>query len=182
MENDNLQSIWKTIETPQKSNSELTTMFEERNHPVLKAIKKQALFELVGFTIFLFCYYSMFNGIQKPLFINMILIFAIAVNMFHHFRGFRLQQQFRANQNLKEDLKKFVTKLKSYQLETMLSKIVWIAGMIIFFTANIQFNEKKWWVAVAIAIVLMVQLVLLTRIWSKRIAKLKTIISDLESA
>jgi Ca2+/Na+ antiporter len=182
MENDPLKSIWKSVETTQKSSTELTSMFKEGNHPALKAIKKQALIELAGFAIFLFCYYTMFDGAAKPLLINIILVMAIAVNMFHHYRGYRLQQAFRANQNIKEDLKNFANKLKSYQLETLLSKVVWAGGLMLFFTNGIQMNEKKWWAVVAILTIFLVQLVLLNNIWAKRVTRIKTIIRELESA
>ena len=78
MEDDKLKSIWNSVPTAQKSNTELTEMLKERNHPVLKAIKKQALFELAAFSIFLFCYYSMFDGTEKPLLINFLLVFSSA--------------------------------------------------------------------------------------------------------
>ena len=182
MENDKLKAIWKTVNPPLKNKVELTAMFKEGNHPTLKTIKKQALFELLGFTLFLFCYYSMFDGEANPLFINVILIVAIAVNMLHHFRGYRLQQKFRTSQNLKEDLKSFVTRLKSYQLETLLSKIICATGLTLFFTNGIQMNQQKWWAVVAIVIFFLIQLALLTSIWAKRVGKIKTIIQELESA
>ena len=182
MENDPLKSIWKSVETTQKSPSELTAMFKEGNHPALKAIKKQALFELAGFTIFLFCYYSMFDGAAKPLFVNIILVVAIAVNMFHHYRGYRLQQVFRSRQNLKEDLKSFANKIKSFQIETILSKIIWLGGLLLFFTNGIQMNEKKWLAVIAILTIFLLQLILLNSVWAKRVVKIKTIIQELESA
>lgn len=181
MENDPLKSIWKSVEAMQKSSTELTAMFKEGNHPALKAIKKQTLIESAGFAIFLFCYYTMFDGAAKPLLVNIILIAAIAVNMFHHYRGYRLQQMFRANQNLKEDLKKFANKIKSYQLETLLSKIVWAGGLMLFFTNGIQMNEKKWWAVAAILTVFLVQLILLNSIWTRRVGKIKKAVQELES-
>lgn len=182
MENDPLKSIWKSVETKQKSPNELTAMFKEGNHPALKAIKKQALFELAGFILFLFCYYTMFDGAAKPLLMNIILVAAIALNMFHHYRGYRLQQAFRSRQNLKEDLKNFAKKLKSFQMETILSKIIWLVGLMLFFTNGIQMNEKKWWAVIAILSIFLVQLILLNSIWAKRVGKIKTIIQELESA
>lgn len=181
MENDQLKSIWKGFDTPQKSETVLIEMFKERNHPVLKAIKKQAIFELVAFTLFLFCYYTMFDGLEKPLFINIILITAILVNMLHHFRGYQLQQKFRASNNLKDDLSSFTAKLKSYQLETLFSKIIWVGGLMVFFTHNIQFTSNKWWAFAAIVIVLVAQLFLLNRNWGKRITQIKMVIKQMES-
>ena len=179
MENDPLKSIWKGLYTPQKTETALIEMFKERNHPVLKAIKKQAIFELVAFTLFLFCYFSMFDGMKKPFFINIILIVAIAVNMLHHFRGYQLQQKFRASNSLKDDLNNFAAKLKSYQLETLFSKIIWAGGLMVFFTYNIQFTTNKWWAFAAIVLVLIAQLFLLNKNWAKREVQINNIIKEL---
>jgi len=182
MENDKLKSIWNSVPTVQKSNTELTEMLKERNHPVLKAIKKQALFELVAFSIFLFCYYSMLDGTEKPLLINLLLAFAIVVNMFHHLKGYRLQQHFRASENIKDDLKSFAAKLKTYQLETIINKIVFVAGMGVFFTNGIKFTANKWLAIGIILIIFTIQLVLLNRIWMNRIRKIKATIGEFEKA
>lgn len=182
MENDKLKSIWNSVPTAQKSNTELTEMLKERNHPLLKAIKNQALFELVAFSIFLFCYYSMFDGTEKPLLINFLLVFAIAVNMFHHLKGYRLQQYFRASENIKDDLKSFAAKMKTYQLETIISKIVLVSGLATFFTYGIQFTEKKWLAIGIIVIIFTIQLILLNRIWMNRIRKIKATIGEFEKA
>ena len=178
MESDNLKSIWKTVPTEQKSIVVLTQMLKESNHPVLKAIKKQVIFELVAFSFFLFCYYTMFDGAEKPLYINLILVLAIAVNMYHHLKGYQLQQYFRAGKNLNEDLKTFVARLQSYQVETIISKIVFIAGLATFFVYGIEFTEKKWWAIACILIVFIGQLIWLNSIWSKRINKIKLTIKE----
>lgn len=181
MEDDKLKSIWNSVPIAQKSNTELTEMLKERNHPVLKAIKKQALFELAIFSIFLFCYYSMFDGTEKPLLINFLLVFAIAINMFHHLKGYHLQQHFRASENIKDDLKSFAAKLKTYQFETIICKIIFIAGLATFFTYGIQFTEKKWLAIGVIVIIFIVQLILLNRIWQKRRTRIKHAIEEFEN-
>lgn len=182
MEKDELKSIWKTIAVQPKSDLEITKMLKERNHPVLNAIKKQAFFELFAFAIFLFCYYTMFDGAKKTFLVNLALVFAISINMFHHFKGYRLQKMFRASENVLEDLKRFAVKLKSYQLETLIAKIIFIAGIGIFFTNGIQLTANKWWAIGLIVIIFTVQLIFLNRVWLNRIRKIKATLSEFENA
>lgn len=182
MENDKLKSIWKTIPAQHKSEIELAEMISERNHPILNAIKKQAFVELFAFTLFLFCYYTMFDGEKKPLLANIALVFAIAINMFYHFKGYRLQQLFRSSENVLEDLKRFAVKLKSYKLQTIIAKIIFIAGIGIFFTNGIQLTANKWGAIGLIVIIFIIQLILLNRVWVNRIRKIKATIVEFEKA
>ena len=76
MGNDDLKTLWKEVKTPEKDANQLSNMLKAKNHPVLKSIKRQAVFEFLAFAIFLFCYYTMFDGNKKPLLINLILVFA----------------------------------------------------------------------------------------------------------
>jgi len=181
MENDDLKSLWKGIKTPEKDANQLSKMMKAKNHPVLKSIKRQAIVEFLAFAIFLFCYYTMFDGNKKPLLINLILIFAAAFNMLNHLKGYRLQQHFRASENIKDDLKSFAAKLKTYQLEVIISKVILLIGLMLFFTNGIEFTEKKWFAMAVIAVVFILQLALLNNIWRKRITRIKLTIQDFET-
>lgn len=180
MENDNLKLIWQEIKTPQKSPDELSEIVKEKNHPTLRSIKRQAVFELLASILFLCCYYGMFDGIKKPLFINLILVFAISINILNHLKGYRLQQKFRASNTILKDLKNFASKLKSHRLETLISKVILIIGMMIFFTNGMQLTEKKWWIIGFLTIVFIAQLMLLNKIWANRAEKIKLILRDFE--
>lgn len=181
MGNDDLKTLWKEVKTPEKDANQLSNMLKAKNHPVLKSIKRQAVFEFLAFAIFLFCYYIMFDGSQKPLLINLILIFAVAFNMLNHLKGYRLQQQFRASENIKADLKSFAAKLKNYQIEVIICKVILVIGLMLFFTNGIEFTEKKWFAMAAITILFILQLALINNIWQKRITRIKLTIQDFEN-
>lgn len=181
MENDDLKSLWKEIKTPEKDANQLSKMMKAKNHPVLKSIKRQAIVEFLAFAIFLFCYYTMFDGNKKPLLINLILVFAITFNMLNHLKIYRLQQHFRAIENIKDDLKSFAARLKTYQLEVIISKVILLIGLMLFFTNEIEFTEKKWYAIAVIAVVFILQLALINNIWRKRITRIKLTIEDFET-
>lgn len=180
MENDDLKSLWKEIKTPEKDANQLSKMMKAKNHPVLKSIKRQAIVEFLAFVIFLFCYYTMFDGNKKPLLINLILVFAVAFNMLNHLKIYRLQQNFRGGSNLLNDVSSFAEKLKTSQIQTIMSKVILAIGMILFFTDGIELNEKKWYAIAFIVVVFILQLLLLNKIWQKRVREIKLTIIELE--
>ena len=62
MENDDLKSLWKGIKTPEKDANQLSKMMKAKNHPVLKSIKRQAIFEFLAFlTLMKFFHLKMFS-------------------------------------------------------------------------------------------------------------------------
>lgn len=182
MEKDKLSAIWQSISPIKKTTEDLSRMLKEHSNPILNSIKKQIIIELLGFTVFLFCYYSMFDGADKPLFLNIIITITILAPILHHLKGYQLQKQFRSGNNLKEDLTDFVTKLKIFRLETLLARVFFISGILLFFTYSIEFSANKWWALVVISIVFSVQLFFLYKAWSKRINKLELVLQEFKSS
>jgi hypothetical protein len=182
MEMDNLKSAWHEISPPQKGKEELHLLLKKNSYPVLASIKKQLIIELFGFTAFLFCYYSIFDGETKPLVINLTIIVAILLQLFHSYKGMIMQSSFKSGNNLTDDLENFIAQLKSYRLRVVLSRIVFTIGFITFFTYNFSFSERKWWILAFIAITFSIQLGLLYRLWSKRINKLVSTLEEFKTA
>ena len=182
METDNLKSVWQGIAPAQKSKEDLNKMCKEHSNPVLKSIKKQMIIELLGFTAFLFCYYSMFDGADKPLFVNIIITIAILAPILHHVKSYKLQKLFKGGTNLKDNLTDFVSNLKVLRVENLITRIIYISGMMLFFTYNINFSESNWWALVAILIVFSAQLFILHKVWSVRINKLKLVLQEFSTS
>ncbi|MDQ8005722.1 MAG: hypothetical protein REI64_13035 [Pedobacter sp.] len=178
MEIDNLKSAWQEIPTTQKGKDELNLMLKKNSHPILASIKKQLIIELLGFTALLFCYYSMFDGAEKPLFVNIIIAIAIFAPILHHLKGYQLQKQFRSSKNLREDLTDFAAKLKTFRIETLIARIIFFSGIMLFFTYNIEFSESKWLALVVILAIFSVQLFFSYKVWSGRINKLKSVLQE----
>jgi hypothetical protein len=181
MEMDNLKSVWQEISPAQKEKEELHLLLKKNSYPILASIKKQLIIELVGFTAFLFCYNTMFDGETKPLWINLTIVAAILLQLFYGYKGFSMQSRFKSNNNLTEDLEYFIIQLQSYRFQVLLSRIVFAIALIIFFTYNISFYQRKWWVLAFIVITFSIQLGFLYRLWSKRINKLEATLAEFKS-
>lgn len=182
MEIDNLKSAWQEISTPQKNEEELNLMLKKNSHPILASIKKQIVIEALGFTAFLFCYFTMFDGADKPLAVNLIIIAAILLQLFYGYKGYLMQSGFKSSTNLNNDLESFATKLKSYRMEVMLARVFFAIGVIAFFTYNINFSANKFWALAFIILIFSVQLGFLYRIWTKRINRLELVLEEFKSA
>lgn len=182
METDNLKSVWQSITPALKSNEDLIKMSKERSNTVLEPMRKQIYIELFGFIAFLFCYYSMFDGANKPLTINLIIAVAIVLPIINHLRGYQLQKQFKSGKNLKDDLTSFVNKLENFRVETIIARLAFTIGLMLFFTYNITFSVQKWWAIFLIVIVFSIQFFFLHKTWSNRISKLKLVLQELNGA
>lgn len=182
MEIDNLKSVWQEISTPQKNKEELNLMLKKNSHPILASIKKQVAIESLGFTAFIFCYFTMFDGADKPLAVNLIIIVAIVLQLFYSYKGYLMQSSFRSSTNLNNDLESFATKLKSYRMEVMLARIIFAVALLIFFSYGINFSTNKFWALGFIIVIFSVQLGLFYRIWNKRINRLELVLEDFKSA
>lgn len=178
---DNLKSVWQGIATPQKSREELNLVLKKNSYPILASIKKQIIIEALGFTTFLFCYFTMFDGADKPLVSNLIIVMAILLQLFYNYRGYLMQSNFRSSTNLSSDLKNFTGKLKIYRIEVLLARTFFVIGIIVFFTYNINFSESKWLALAVILIIFSAQLAFLYRIWSKRINRLELVLEEFKS-
>ena len=56
MEADDLKSDWKSMEPVSRDKETLLLMLQENQHPVLKTIRKQILFEITVWVLFLMVY------------------------------------------------------------------------------------------------------------------------------
>lgn len=182
MEKDNLKSTWKGISIPQKGKEELNLMLRKNSHPVLAAIKKQVTIELIGFTGFLFGYFTMFDGIGKPTYINVIIIAAIALQLFYGYKGYLLQSRFKGDKNLYKDLENFNSRLKTHRLGVITARVLFAIGLIVYFTYSISFSSNKFLALAFIVLTFSVQLWFLYKVWSKRILKLASVLEEFKNS
>lgn len=181
MEIDNLKSVWQTLPNATKNKEELNQLLKKNSNPILAGIRKQLIIEFLGFSAFLACYFSMFDGANKPLIVNLMIIIAIIIQLLNGYRGYLIQAKFRSSISLYNDLLNFTNQLKSYRVENLLCKTFFGISIIIFFTYGIKITENEWLPLVLIVTIFCLQLLSLNGIWQKRINRLKVTIRDFEN-
>jgi hypothetical protein len=178
MELDELKSAWNTLATPAKAEEEILSMLKENNHPVLKGIRKQLLIEVIGWSAFLLAYYTMFDGDQKPLLINMALVIAVLFSLLHNLTGYGLAKHLISGTSIRESLQHYLSKVKTYATIAVVSRAFLCAGFLLFFTYNISFTSSKYFMLGVAIVIFIGQLMLLTRIWLTRLKRLKASLAD----
>ena len=172
MELHELKSTWNTVKTPTISTSEIQVMLSENKHPVLKGIRKQLTIEIIGWTIFLLCYYSMFDGNMKPLWVNILLISSVLLPVIHNLMGYRFSKFLVHGSNIQESLKNYLAKVKIYAIISIISRQIYLTGLLLFFTYGLSFNTSKYISLAVIIVIFLIQLLLSCKIWAKRLKNL----------
>jgi len=172
MEFNELKSTWNTVRTPTISTTEIQAMLSENRHPVLKGIRKQLTIEIIGWCIFLSCYYTLFDGNLKPLWINILLVLSVLLPLIHNLMGYRFAKYLVHGANIHESLKNYLSKVKIYAIISIISRQIYLAGLLLFFTYGLSFTTSRYVLLAVISLVFLIQLLLSGRIWAKRLKNL----------
>lgn len=177
MENDALKSAWHHTGTPRKSTTYLESAIKESNHPVLKDIRRQLVFETVGFTLFLLVYYDFFDGDRKPLYANLLLAGAMLLVIGHNIAGYRLAARGMKDLDIRNLLEEHLSRIKTYAFVSISTRVLIMICLCIFFISAVSLDTHRYWLLALVAVILAVQITLLSRIWRGRIMRLKEIIA-----
>ncbi|WP_069658892.1 hypothetical protein [Arcticibacter eurypsychrophilus] len=178
MELEDLKSSWNNLETPVKTSEEIKKMLLENNHPVLKGIRRQLSLEIAGWSLFLMCYYTMFDGDLKPLIINIILVICALLPLIHNLTGYRFAKYLLNGTTIQQSLENYFSKVKKYAIISILTRIVYASGLLLFFTYNIQFTTGKQVLLGGLMLFLGIQLYFLYVLWRRRLRQLERALSN----
>lgn len=177
MELDELKSGWNNIKMPTKPTEEIQLMLLENKHPVLKGIRKQLVIEIIAWSVFLLCYYTMFDGNLKPKWINMILIVSVVLPLIHNLMGYQFARYLVNSNTIRESLENYLSKVKVYATVSITSRLFLMIGFLLFFTYGLHFNTYRYVSLGAIILIFVVQLFLLCKLWAKRLKNLKNAVT-----
>lgn len=179
MELDELKSDWKNLTPDTKTGEALRQMIQKNSHPVLKGIRRQLVIETALFTVFLLVYYSGFDGSQKPLYANVLLVTAMLLAIGHNILGYLAAQNIVAGSDLKESLENYLAKVRRYAIVSVSSRAAASMCLLLFFSSTVTFSSGKLLILLGMILVIPVQVFFLSRIWRKRIRSLKKVLRQL---
>lgn len=177
---DALKAAWKGADSNTKSTQDLKGMLKENKHPVLKKIRTQMIIEILAFSAFGLVYYDFFDGHQKPLYANLILASALLLAIVHNVIGYLGARNPVKGNNIKGSLEKYLSDLKVFALLSVLSRIGYATGLLIFFTSVIAITGTKQWLIAGIIAVFLVQAGILVKLWLNRIRGIKMAVESLK--
>ncbi|HVI48087.1 MAG TPA: hypothetical protein VM802_24685 [Chitinophaga sp.] len=179
MTQDPLKAAWDNISTAFSNEGALKEIISRKNGPVLKAIRRQLIFESGCYTVFLAVYYDFFDGHTRPFYLNAVLVTAILLMLLHNVAGYFLAKVQTTDNSLTKGVALQLRHLKQYAGMSIASRLLGITGLLIFFTAGIHWSSNKYQILGAAIIIILFQLLLLWQIWSKRINKLQDTLREL---
>lgn len=178
-----MKSYWKNLPAESaKHAAEFKSMTKENGHPVLKGIRRQMLIEMTGWILFLFVFYDFFDGHNKPLYLNALVISTGVFVAGHNLLGYLMARNLHADGNMVQVLSAYIVKVKTYSAVSIMARVVSTAAVLMFFADAIQFTKEKYMMLAGILVVFMVQIGLLIRLWIKRIVELEGSVRELKNA
>lgn len=161
---EDLLGAWHSVNASTPIHSGL---LRERQHPVLKKIRKQMVIELIGFVLFLSVYYNFFDGAQKPVYANVLLIAAMLAVIAVNIVGYVFAKQGVPGENVRELLGRHLVKMRIYAVIALLARAFMMLAFLVFFKGN------------ALVVVIFIMLFLaLVRLWVIRIRHLKSVYNN----
>ncbi len=181
MEQDHLQSMWQGIGTTPKKQEVLRSMLQKGKHPEQKRIRKQLSIEILVFSVFLVVYYDFFDGDRRPLYANVLLVTAILLTIVHNLIGYKISRKTIKNDNIKKTLEDELSIMKGFALAAVTIRALTMTCLLFFFTSIITLNTTKLWILACVMIVFIVQVVLLCRLWMRRIRRIRATINSFDA-
>jgi amino acid transporter len=178
MENDSLKSAWQRMATEEKSSVELKTMIRKRSDALVKRIRRQFIIETIAIAAFLIVYYDFFDGYQKPLYANILLVAALFFVMIHNALGL-MQWKLRAKgENIEELLNDRLLKMRKYAIVSGILRVLVACSFLVFFISVIKFTQDKYWILLCVILVFLIQIYVVIKIWIERIRRMKEVIEE----
>lgn len=176
---DKMISAWKGTSNASIPPETLKTMLQEGKHPVLQRTRRQLIFEAIVFSALLIVYYDFFDGDQKPLYLNLLLVAALLFAIGHSIAGYVFSRRKHAGNDLVSSLKASLTSLRTTAILSVTSRVATAVCLLIFFTAQIRFTMAKYWLLAGMITIILVQFGLLAAMWRKRVRGLETSIRQI---
>jgi hypothetical protein len=170
----NLEELKSNFNSPSPSpisKDTLLTMLDVNQHPTLKAIKIQLMIESIVWILFLACFYNFFDGHLKPAVWNIALVLAVGLLLVHNAAGYLVTNNPINGINIAESLTNYYKRLKKYAYLSIASRALAIGILFGYFLSGLQSLEQRHYISMGVAgVVIVIQVLLLWRIWSKRIS------------
>ena len=155
-------------------------MISKSNPPASKSIKAQLIIETVFWTVFTAVYYDFFDGHLKSVFWNFLLLAAVCFILTHNALGFKIVNNPINGQTIVESLKNYQSRIKTYAVVSIVSRVLAIAILLGYFISTITLTNEKIISLGFIAFIFPVQIYLLNRVWKKRKDQINKILIKLQ--
>ncbi|BDD07789.1 hypothetical protein FUAX_02210 [Fulvitalea axinellae] len=182
MDLDELKSHYRDgNENNQKSFEKLRNMMTKGTPPVLKAVKRQLIFESAVWVAILATFHNIFDGNLKPAYANALVIVAVVTLLIHNLLEYRSIQFPVSGNNLKESVSKYLKKVKAYAFSSISTRVfAYVSVMVFLFSGTSVTPQKLYLGGSALVLTCFIQVFLLRKVWHRKISKLEDIADGLK--
>lgn len=181
MELNDLKSNWQNAGGSFKSHAELLNMAKIINHPSLKKIRTKLIVETTFLLLFLFIYYSGFDGNKKPLYANIVLVAGLLLFIANDIIGYIAIAKPIRGSNLKLSITKYFTRIKRLAILSLAFSFLYSIALIIFFTSVIHFTREKRFLLLGLIIILLQLMFWSYRVWARWKKSLKQQVGNFDT-
>jgi signal transduction histidine kinase len=180
MELEDFKSDYLQSGKQEKDKDALQRMLHAGN-PVIKGIRRQLIVESILWIFFLVVYYDFFDGHLKPLIWNLLLVLSVMLSLMHSLLGYKITSNPVNGNNIRESLENYLQRVRRYSIISIASRITAIIIVFVYFLSSIESNHKKLLGIGFLLLLIIMQGLLLRKIWVRRINKLKKVYAQLAS-
>jgi uncharacterized membrane protein len=177
---DALKAAWQAMPGHRKNVADLRSMLLKGNHPVLKKLRRQVIFESLCFGLVLLFYYDIFDGDRKPLLQNVLLVTGLLLVIGHGLLGYAHTRRTVSAVDLREALTARLKQLRTFAVLSILFRMLSMGCLLAFFTYGLLLTMEKQVILGGIVLTLMVQFGLMAWMWERRIRKLGEALNGLQ--
>ncbi|MCF0070071.1 hypothetical protein LZD49_06280 [Dyadobacter sp. CY261] len=175
---DDLKSDWQHADQEIHSEKELAMMTRVRNHPVLRKLRVKFVAEIIALTAFLFLFYDAFDGNQKPLFVNILLIISILLYIINNALGYSQIQNPSVNSDIRASLARQTQRLKKMAILSLSSSVFYAGALVFFLTYRTVFTQHKYIILSILIFVFMLMFYYSGISWQRKIRHFKQMQED----
>ncbi len=110
----------------------------------------------------------------------MLLAGSIVLLIVHNIIGYLFTRRPLRGSNIKQSLTVYHQQLKRYAIISIVFRALMVVCLLLFFTAPITFHPDKRWLLAVVAIIVIIQLILLSGTWTRRLRKIGETIRSLQ--
>ena len=178
MDIDDLKSDWHRAGNEPLSEKELAMMTRVRNHPSLRKLRVKFMTEIVALAALLVLYYDGFDGAEKPLLVNILLVVSIVLYIFNNALGYSQLQNPSVSGNMREALAKQARSLKRLAVLSLTSSVVYATALMVFFTYQMVFTQRKYIILSALILSSFLLFYYSWINWQRKIARFRELEAD----
>ncbi len=180
MELQEMKALWQISAATPLSDKEIQQIVRQKSSPLYRAITRQLLWEIGIWMAVLFLYSSAFDGANRSLGANLVLIVGLLQAIVYNLTGYFAARDLIHGSNIFDSIQTYIRKLHQFRWIALASRLALMISILVFFGYPMKLNPQRMISTGAILGIFSFQLWLIYRSWTERIVKLHSLIQPFD--